>query len=217
MSANALGQCGPSASCASPLLLDLISDADEFVANASAAALRHIGPALERADSKVLDLLKHPDTEIRIIVANVLAPSATEAIPALSDLVRLDDWEQCAAAARALGRMGPKAASTVPALIACWKKYADSTVIAEALGLIGDAAEPAVAAFIDALDSDDSGGWLRSPRRIQAAWALGHLGPIAVAAIPALRVAAMTQTRDERELQEAAAWALMQICPSDCH
>jgi len=84
---------------------------------AAAEALGRIGPP---AIPQLIELLKSPDPEVRLIAAQVLArmgSDAKEAVPPLIPLLNDPDERIRKAAARTLGRIGPDAAAAVPELM----------------------------------------------------------------------------------------------------
>jgi HEAT repeat protein len=111
-------------------------------------------------------------------------------------------------AARALGRIGPAAASAAPALIGLLKDD-DETVrcqAAEALGRVGGEEGATVAALVDLLQDASA------PVKAAAARALGALKRAAAPAVPAL--VPLLQDRDE-SVRAAAAEAVAQVGPLD--
>jgi len=114
--------------------------------------------------------------------------ASDERIQALAAMLELK--EPCdgagAFAATELGRLGPKARSAAPHLLAALK-HSDAQVrlnAASALGHVGAHTEETVNALIGLLKDDPE----REIRR-SAAGALGRIGPAAKSAIPALREA----------------------------
>ena len=84
---------------------------------AAADALGRIGPP---AIPQLIDLLKSPDADVRLIAAQVLArmgSDAKEAVPNLIPLLKDPDERVRKAATRTLGRIGPDAAAAVPELM----------------------------------------------------------------------------------------------------
>jgi len=84
---------------------------------AAADALGRIGPP---AIPQLIDLLKSPEVEVRLIAAQVLArmgSDAKEAVPSLIPLLKDPDERVRKAATRTLGRIGPDAAAAVPELM----------------------------------------------------------------------------------------------------
>ena len=87
-----------------------------------------------------------------------MAPEAQEAIPALSRLLECDERGVAYTAARALGGIGPAAASAVPALVAQLARgleshdYSARSASCEAIGKMGPAAESAIPALVAELN-----------------------------------------------------------------
>lgn len=84
---------------------------------AAAEALGRIGPA---ALPQLVELLRSPQAEVRLIAAQVIArmgSDAREAVPALIPLLNDPDERVRKAATRTLGRIGPEAAAAVPELL----------------------------------------------------------------------------------------------------
>ena len=115
------------------------------------------------------------------------------------------DQEVRYSAARALGKIGPKAEKAVPALVRALKdknEYVRQWA-ASALGKIGPKAEKAVPALTEALKDRWPG-----IRAQDAAVALGKIGPAAEKAVPALTEA----LKDEKVyVRKAAKEALAKI------
>jgi hypothetical protein len=84
---------------------------------AAAEALGRIGPP---AIPQLIELLKSPNPDVRLIAAQVLArmgSDAKEAVPTLIPLLKDPDERVRKAATRTLGRIGPDAAAAVPELM----------------------------------------------------------------------------------------------------
>lgn len=168
--AYALGQIGREAVGAVPALLEALDSVDRPLRNAAAAALMHIAP-----DSPlVVDRL----------------------IETWSALLANDDWRLRREAVEALGRMGPRAAPCVPALIALLDDPASGAALT--LAEIGPGAKIAVGPLVSAMSNSDT------HVRMQAAYALGRLGSEAREALPTL-LAAMYDTNKDVRTQALAA------------
>ncbi|MEX0702861.1 MAG: HEAT repeat domain-containing protein [Planctomycetales bacterium] len=208
--ANALGSIGPAARPAAPALVALLrsgeaasaaasalgeigADAPEAVAALIAAlddsqafhsaieALAKLGPAGEPAVRKLLAELD--DEFARHDAAAALGAfeaHAERVVPVLAARLRDPDVEMRRRAAAALGRLGTKAKSALPDLIALLEDEQIREAAATALGGLGAEAAPAVPALAKLLEIDEL-----DCRRAAAA-ALGAIGPPAGPAVPAL-------------------------------
>ncbi len=107
--------------------------------------------------------LRHSDPAVRRTVADVLfiGPAAKELVPALANALEDEDAGVRQRVARAIGKIGPPADGAIPALVAELVKDRGPLTIpmearkdaANALGMIGEAAVPALTAL---LESDSS-------------------------------------------------------------
>jgi hypothetical protein len=133
-----------------------------------------------------------------------IGPQAAEAVPALIRMLnQRGEGEHPEAVANALGGIGPGARAAVPALA---KLRADDdkrirSAAARALSRIDPTVVAAVAALVEALDSDSEA---------DACESLGRMGPVARAALPALEAKVRQWEKDER-LRAAAAEAIKKI------
>lgn len=120
-------------------------------------------------------LLHSPDFEVRMRVYSALADLGPSAAPAVQDLIEATSYsrEDRGSAADVLSKIGPAAASAVPALTRMlgdeW--YGNRAVAAQALGNIGSAAVPAVPALMRLLLTDED-----DLTRACSARALGQIG-----------------------------------------
>jgi len=132
--------------------------------------------------------LSNPDPKIQKDACEALkaiGPAASEAVPALADLIRRSkDQDVIESAWDALKAIGPAAPEAVPALADLIRRSKNQDVIksaCEALKAIGPAASEAVPALADLIR--------RSENRVviaSACWALEAIGPAASEAVPAL-------------------------------
>ena len=161
-------------------------------ADALAAAARIItgkGPHATTPVPQLVLELKDPGAEVRMRAAMALGDiglQAKEAVPAL--LAAADDKNGLVRAlvAGALGKTGRGAKGVVPALIGMLGDEHREARRAAATGLgdIGQADKPVLKALIATLGKDPDGAV-----RVDAAGALGQLGPKANSAVPALLLA----------------------------
>lgn len=169
---SALGDIGPTAKSAAPVLISSLGDADPQVRFSAEQSLIKMGKAVVPA---LMEGLKNE--KLHAVVSPVVAaigPDASAAVPALAAMIRSKDPEIRREAILALAAIGPDARSTVP----------------EMIKLLEDP---------------------QSTNRPAAAYALGRLG--AKEAVPALKKALVE--KEIPVLHLAAAWALLQIDPSN--
>jgi len=133
--------------------------------------------------------LGDPDAEVRAAAAWSIGaatggrePAGAEAaLPRLAEALRDEQEAVRAAAARALGALGPKANATTPALLAALDDPRADVRAAAALALARmELSAGAVPSLVRCLGSGDA--YVRG----FAAWSLGNLGPAAQGAVPAL-------------------------------
>lgn len=143
---------------------------------------------------RALSSLASPERRDRRWAVDTLAeirPTTLETIKILIDTLARQHAEARASAAEALGKISPVTPAIVPALISalrCDDHARVRSVVAQALGRIGqasiDSAVPQIEQeLVAALRDEDE------LVRKSAVEALGHIGPRAVAAIPALQSA----------------------------
>ncbi len=205
MTPEALGQIPPAAI---PALADLLGNKDYGVRHAAAKAFGKIGPDAKAAIRALTELLKDKREDVpyyAILALGSIGPDAETAVPALTELLK----EECVrhAAAESLGKIGPAAKAAIPGLTELLKDKDESVrrVAAEALGRIGPAAIPLVSDLLDDEDHDTRGAAIQAlgqigaaavptlmgllkneDDRLDAAEALGNVGPRARMAIPSL-------------------------------
>jgi len=195
---EALRGIGPAASEAVPALADFIRRSKRWVilraCEVLEARLKGIGPAASKAglalvaefiSKEVADLIREDERAIwsACEALEAIVPAASEAVPALVDLIRRsEDREVIKSACEALRGIalrgiGPDASEAVLALVDSFERSVIKRAC-DALGAIGPAASEAVPALADLIRrSKDS--WVIS----SACAALGAIGP---AAVPAL-------------------------------
>jgi len=175
--------------------------ADQLLPALLAGAVQRSG-AFSRAHLHALGVLGPPRRDVAARLAEWLpacpADSAAALLSALAafgpdardhgDRVRpfltVPDPRVRLAAARALHAAQPPARETVPVLIELLREPALQWEAARQLGLLGEAAAPAIPALLAALEHTPTHRPSRTPHF--AALALGHLGPEAVAGLVTL-------------------------------
>jgi hypothetical protein len=218
--AQALGECGEPARGATPALIAALDDADFWVGEAAAVALRKIAgpnePLRERrnrgprepvpvtpAVRSLIDKMRDPATRWMAVVAlGEMGPEARAAVPHLVDALEDADAPVRWDAAKTLGKIGPAAAAAVPTLAALVNDPQDAVVrpyAVVALGRIGRNAKGAVPSLIHALKEH------AADIRAKAGEALVQIGG---AAVPAL-IEAMKD--EDSEFRARAANALTEI------
>jgi HEAT repeat protein len=111
--AQALGAIGPGAKDAVPALCALARDESDPVGEEARAALARIRAGVVPA---LQPFLKDGDVRVRRVGVAALSRQGVEAVPALIEALGDGDWIVRRRAARALGGIGPRARSAVPAL-----------------------------------------------------------------------------------------------------
>jgi HEAT repeat protein len=191
--AAALAIFGPEAKAAAPTLVRLAGDPDTITRSAALRALASVDPAGAETVPLLEKGLGDRAFEVRWAAVDGLGRAAQSADAAVPVLARaLDDRAVRGIAAKALGRLGPRAAPAIPAL-APRADEADSRVgasvppltytdrdMTRALGRIGTAAVPDLIRRLGDRDTTT---------RIFAIDALSEIGPPAKAAVPALILA----------------------------
>ena len=165
-----------------PLLRRFINSGDEDLQWETFEIIRRIGPP---AIPLLVELLRHPQVEIRRLAADALidlAPDTQSIQPALRRSLRDDDSMVVADSARALGALRGKASPSVRALVNALSHDEPHVRIyaAEALASIGPPASAATKDLARALRDPIPGV------RWAAGEALGSIGPAAQSAVPQL-------------------------------
>jgi len=117
--AMALGEMGPQARSAQPLLLTALGDNHAIVRSWAASALVKIGASPLQAVPAIAALLEDPDVKVREAAATALGafgPEAREAVPMLAEALTDSGPHVRTWAAGALGCIGPSASSAVAAI-----------------------------------------------------------------------------------------------------
>lgn len=183
--ASALGQMGAKARPAVPALASALKDPDSSVRREAADTLEKVSPAPE-AVPPLRGLLADTDEDVRLAAAAALARNGVaDAVPVLVGALQRDSRKELdlAKVAEGVGRM------SVPGATAAQR--ASTQTFASTLGAAARVAERDAAA-----------------KRLKAARALGHLGPVAKEGVPALKQA-LEDTNEEVRL--AAKEALAKI------
>ena len=206
----ALGNTGPAARQAAPLLWEVFRDgksSDRWRAATALGRIEQGGPVVTELVQASKERSANSHESDAIDALGRMGPSAHQAIPDLKRMLSDDRVAHRAAIAlwritsdpsvclgplqehcgndyccECLAEMGPTAAPAVPALIGVLRRGGNPMSAARALGRIGPAAKEAVPALCECLKEKLSYGL-----RTEAAEALGRIGPAAGPAIPALK------------------------------
>ncbi len=159
-----LGQIGPAAGDAFGLLLEIAErDQDAELRLACLNAMCLVGGTSPDKQSRLVRLLLNEDEEgqLRVAAAAVLVqqPSPPQVVlPALIGLAQHpDNWNVCAAAAEALGKLGPDAGDAILALMTLLDHEVTDVRLAAitACGAIGSAALDAVPSLVRRIQLDE--------------------------------------------------------------
>jgi len=194
IAAVTLGEIGPEAEDAVPILIKLLQDQDAegFVRANAATALGKIGEGASKAVPALINALRDQDKYVRKDAAEALEKIGTpRTIKTVKDRYRV---------VIPLGWIGSE--DEVPALIQALQNK-DKDVRVNAIVTLGQIeSEDVVPVLIDALQDQD--GWVR----VNAAWTLGQRGESASKAVPIL----IKALRDQDEwVRYHAAMALGEI------
>lgn len=173
--------------------------------------LGEIGPDAKAAVEALVELIKSPDRRTReetLLALAKIGPAASSAVPALTKALYQPEGTSRYGAAYALGRIGPPAESAIQALLSATRNSDDTLALLSAWALTQiapkceECAEQTVPVLIGGLEHPNA------KHRRESAVALGSLGPLARAAVPALE-----QATDDANLgvRTAAAEALETI------
>ena len=202
---EALASLGPAAV---PTLTEAL--AREDLRTDVATILGHIGPPAGAAVPALTEIIK-TDKAVRarceaLIALGAIGAEATDAVPAVMACLKNPNEKVCYSACYALGRLGPAA---IGAKFELQKKLTDSddfVALAAAWALAqidpkcSQVAIQSVPLLVKGLADPE-------PKiRVEAAAALGKIGPLAKEALPALKIAA----NDRDQLVRAAAAAALQ-------
>ncbi len=206
MAAMALGEIGHPAKEAVPALLEAANDKSDFVRALAAGALGKTGRGAKGVVPALIGMLGDKHREVRRAAATGLGDIGQADEPVLNALIATLGKDPDSAvrvdAAQALGQLGPKAKSAVPALLRALKDGDVQRYAAEALGRIG---RSAVQPLIDLAVRGKS-----EAVRLGAIRGLGKLGPVAKSAVPVLLKCLRDKSADVRK---ATARALPEIKP----
>lgn len=196
-------------------------DADQR--RAAAKALCDMGPEARPAVPALIQALKDKDLFVRRFSAQAIGevgPDAKEAVPALKASLGGSRKEVVEAAANALGKLGPGGIRTLTDVVKNPRQELDVRRAAvAALGNAGANAKAAIPVLIDVLKGgtgDPKPGKNKKRTgpadpnlRVEAALALGDIGPDAADAVPALQEQA--SVKGKSPLKAAANEALTKI------
>jgi HEAT repeats/HEAT repeat/PBS lyase HEAT-like repeat len=171
--AEALGAFGDGAAAAVDSLIDGVGDLDPQVREMSIRALGNVGSKARLALPVLIKALASKDWRTSLAVTEALGKiGASEAIPALLEVLRDKDVPARDGAALALGEVGPSAAKAVPDLLLAIREddRAVRAAAATALGKIGVTEAKVCAGLKNALKDEDESV------RNAAREAMGRLG-----------------------------------------
>jgi len=188
--AEALGELGDRAVEAAGALRKAAEDTDAAVRAAARAALARVAPEGDPAEALVAEMATKRSFD-RFRLMGRLAAMGKKAVPAL--IRALSNREIEDQVVTVLGRIGPDAHAAVPALV---DKMRDAGLRWEILQAIAAIGRDAVPHLMKALESE------QTLHRLNAARALGHLGPMARFAVDALEKA--RKDDDERVVKMAS-------------
>jgi HEAT repeat protein len=182
-----LGKAGTGAKAALPAITTALEDADKQVWTGALAVIANIGPDAAEVAPVIIQGLdpgkakagqNRDRQQLLVRSAFALSKIGAPALPALIAALEDESAPRRAGVARALGEMGPTAASAAPALVKNVGHW-DETVRRETADALGQIGAPAVAPLIAALTATDE------KARQGAATALGQVGkPASDAAKP---------------------------------
>ena len=162
---------------ATPVETQLVKETDAKVRAALFTALPKVGSAPDRCVALLLPGVTNDDEALRHAALNALLssrPVRAAAVPKLVALLKDNNPAVRERAARAIGRLGPEAASALPALLAATRAAGGAPAFADALAHTGPAALPAL------LDT------LQKGKPDESAWILKALRGFGAPAVPVL-------------------------------
>jgi HEAT repeat protein len=176
--ALALAQLGSAAKDTAPTLIPILEkEQDPAARMAQITALPKTGPDRERGVPLLVAAATDPDDTVRHVGINALAAARAlhpDAVPALAGLLKNSDPAMRQRAAHVLGRLGPDAASALPALVDAALASNGDDVFTDALTQNGPAALPALLSA------------LKDAKPAANAWIFRTLRGFGAAAVPAL-------------------------------
>jgi HEAT repeat protein len=163
-------------------LIPRLCDYDPRVRQASLLALQALGPMAKPAIPAIVNLIRDPDSFVRIDAVQTAVKLGEDSVPYLIVLLHDEIGEVRYLAARAIEEMDPPVTSALPAMMASLRDIDPRVrqVSIFALERMGLAARPAIMMIADLFHDPDS------YVRIDAARALSELGPDAVPALALL-------------------------------
>ena len=211
MAVEALRAIGPAAKAAVPALVKKLSDEEAEVRLAAANALKGLGPVAAEATPELAKALSGEDEDLRKAALEALAAIGPAAKPAAPELAKLLANKAVkpnvrANAAEVLGVIGAQAREASGALLDFLAEVRKPPLSEQtglrlaavrALGRVGGG-EAVVTKLVEEAQKDPSG-----QVREEAIRALGHMGPAAKAAVPALK--AIADVPGDRRVLAAAA------------
>jgi HEAT repeat protein len=203
---RAIGAVGAEAKPAVPILCRLTHEGLPSVRRNAAAALGKIGPDIGPEGRQALvAALRDPVEPVRenaVIALGDLRAFATDALPAIREVLQQRTLTARSAAARTLWRVTGDPNAALPTLIEQLAAPGEADGAAQVLGEIGAPAQAAVPALIEQLQSPDD------ETKAAVCRALGQIGPASRPALEKLR--ALLQQEDP-ELRQAVQEALPRI------
>jgi len=178
--------------------ISAFSQDDNLLPYTAREVLMRIGQESGSAEAVTLPLLGADEQVLRrmgIEIIEELAPSGTEALPALTRLLSDSEYEIRVAAAAALSKFGGRAIESVPALYEATKEENADALQAHASMALEAIGDKAVDFILEELKNTQD-----LQRCIHALTVLAHIGPNARRAIPALMELSTSKNRDLKNL-----------------
>jgi len=190
-----------------PIVIEGMGDPDATVRRAVVRALARLGPKARQFSDELVERLNDEDKDVRDRAVEALAQMGSGAVPSLIRGLRHENVRVRRDSAFVLGKIGPTAESSAPALTALLHDREPSVrgAAAVALGQIDPetTSREGVETLIELLAHPDAN------IRARAARSLGHYGPRAKQAGGPLA----NLLNDTNRVVAAAAWALGNIRP----